>query len=317
MTKYVALLRGINVGGNSKVEMARLRSVFIALGHTNVSTYINSGNVLFETDKKDVLLLTGAIEHALKKEFGFPISVLLRDEKTLRKVAAAIPPTCVNDANQKADVLFLWGAFDRKQTLALLSTNPAVDRVHYVVGSIVWSVDRKDYKKSGMQKFIGTDVYKHMTARNVNTVRKLDELLGGPKAIVPKRAPTRVRPGADSVEAYIENAPKEVQPLLRSIRATIAAAAPSATETFSYGMPTFDLGGKHLVHFAAFAKHIGFYPTPSAMIAFQKEFAPYKTSKGAVQFPLDKPIPYSLITRVVRFRAKEEEGRKKGKGKIV
>ena len=317
MTKYVALLRGINVGGNSKVEMVRLRSVFAALGYTDVSTYINSGNVLFATDKKYVLLLTGAIEHALKKEFGFPISVLLRDEKTLRKVAAAIPTEWVNDLEQKADVLFLWGAFDRKQTLALLPTNPAVDRVHYVAGSIIWSVDRKDYKQSGMQKFIGTDVYKHMTARNVNTVRKLVELLGGPKVIVPKRTPIRVSPDVDSVEAYIENALKEVQPLLRSIRATIAAAAPSATETFSYGMPTFDLGGKHLVHFAAFAKHIGFYPTPSAILAFQKELVPYKTSKGAVQFPLSAPLPERLITRMVRFRVKEEEGRKKGKGKIV
>ena len=177
MTKYVALLRGINVGGNAKVEMVRLRAVFESLGHTNVSTYINSGNVLFESDKKDVLLLTGAIEHALKKEFGFPISTLLRDERTLRKVASAIPPECANGADEKADVLFLWSAFDRKQMLSLLPTNPEVDRVHYVAGSIIWSVDRNNVAKSGMKKFIGTDVYKHMTARNVNTVRKLEELM--------------------------------------------------------------------------------------------------------------------------------------------
>lgn len=316
MTTYVALLRGINVGGNAKVPMARLKELFLAQGFTNVTTYINSGNVLFDTDKKDVLLLTGAIEHALKKEFGFPIPTLLRDEKTLRKVASLISSAYTNDVTQRTDVLFLWGAFDRKSTLTRLPTNPAVDRVQYVPGAVVWNIHRSDLRQSGMKKFIGTDVYKHMTARNVNTVRKLVALMDGAtpakkktvtKEPAKKAMSTPVCSGA--IDAYIATFPDEVREILLRMRETITRAAPAATETMAYGIPTFDLAGEHLVHFAAYKKHIGFYPTPSAMTAFAEEFAPYKTSKGAVQFPLDQKIPYALIARVVRFRVKEGRGK--------
>ncbi len=316
MTTYVALLRGINVGGNAKVPMARLKELFLAQGFTNVTTYINSGNVLFDTDKKDVLLLTGAIEHALKKEFGFPIPTLLRDEKTLRKVASLIPSTYTNDVTQRTDVLFLWGVFDRKSTLARLPANPAVDRVRYVPGAIVWNIHRSDLKQSGMKKFIGTDVYKHMTARNVNTVRKLIALMDGAtpakKKTVTKEPAKKTMPAlaqSREIDAYVATSPEEVREILSRMRETITRAAPAATETMAYGIPTFDLAGEHLVHFAAYKKHIGFYPTQSAMTAFAEEFAPYKTSKGAVQFPLDRKIPYSLIARVVRFRVKEGRGK--------
>ena len=91
---------------------------------------------------------------------------------------------------------------------------------------------------------------------------------------------------------------------MEEIRATIKAAAPDAKEKISYQMPTFEMKG-NLVHFAAFKNHIGFYPTPTGIEKFKKELAVYEGAKGSVQFPLAKPIPYDLISKIVKFRVKE------------
>ena len=107
-----------------------------------------------------------------------------------------------------------------------------------------------------------------------------------------------------SIDAYIAGFPPDIQAILQQIRATIHAAAPDAQETISYQMPTFTLHG-NLVHFAAFKQHIGFYPTPSGTEHFQAALACYKGGKGSVQFPLDEPIPYDLITEIVKFRVEE------------
>lgn len=115
---------------------------------------------------------------------------------------------------------------------------------------------------------------------------------------------------ANSVDAYIAEFPPEVQQMLQEVRSLIRATAPDATETISYAMPTFDLNKQHLVHFAAFKQHIGLYPTPSGVEAFQAELAAYKTSKGAVQFPLGEPLPTDLIRRIVEFRVAESMARK-------
>ncbi len=114
----------------------------------------------------------------------------------------------------------------------------------------------------------------------------------------------------NDIDKYISNFPKDIQKILEQIRLTIKKIAPEAKETIKYGIPTFQLNG-NLVHFAAFKNHIGFYPTPSAMIAFKKELISYKQAKGSVQFPIDKPIPYDLINKVVKFRVKENLGKTK------
>jgi uncharacterized protein YdhG (YjbR/CyaY superfamily) len=107
-----------------------------------------------------------------------------------------------------------------------------------------------------------------------------------------------------SIDEYIAGCPAALQPLLQQLRQTIQAAAPDATEKISYAMPTFYLG-VNLVHFALAKQHIGFYPSPSGITAFAEELTPYVWSKGAVQFPLDQPLPLDLITRMVQFRAEE------------
>lgn len=109
----------------------------------------------------------------------------------------------------------------------------------------------------------------------------------------------------ESIDAYINTFPEDIQQKLQSIRQTIAQEAPDATEAISYAMPTFKLGGKNLIHFAAWKDHLALYPTPSGTEAFKNELDGYQMSKGTIQLPLDQPIPHDLIKRIVRFRADE------------
>jgi uncharacterized protein YdhG (YjbR/CyaY superfamily) len=117
-----------------------------------------------------------------------------------------------------------------------------------------------------------------------------------------------------TIDEYIAGFPPEVQEILQKIRLTIRQAAPDAEEAIKYQMPTFTLSG-NLVHFAAFKNHIGFYPVPSGIEKFKKELAPYQQGKGSVQFPLDQPIPYGLISKIVKFRVKENAARVAAKKK--
>ncbi|WP_379153977.1 iron chaperone [Paenibacillus sp. sgz5001063] len=112
----------------------------------------------------------------------------------------------------------------------------------------------------------------------------------------------------ESIDDYIAKAPLEVRGKLEVVRKVIHESAPEAVEKISYQMPTFFLHG-NLVHFAAFKKHIGFYPTPRGIEVFQEELAQYKGAKGSVQFPLDEPLPLDLISRIVKFRAAENKGK--------
>jgi uncharacterized protein YdhG (YjbR/CyaY superfamily) len=107
-----------------------------------------------------------------------------------------------------------------------------------------------------------------------------------------------------TIDEYIARFPRDVQAILKQVRATIRKVAPHAEEAIRYQIPTFVLG-ENLVHFAAFKKHIGFYPTSSGIAAFKDTLAPYKSAKGSVQFPIDKPMPLRLIEKIVRFRARE------------
>jgi uncharacterized protein YdhG (YjbR/CyaY superfamily) len=116
--------------------------------------------------------------------------------------------------------------------------------------------------------------------------------------------------GIHSIDEYIATFPEEIQKILQELRATIKAVAPEAEEKISYQIPTFFLKG-NLVHFAAYKKHIGFYPTSSGIQAFKDELLVYKSAKGSVQFPIDKPLPLGLISRIVKFRVAENLERAK------
>ncbi len=112
-----------------------------------------------------------------------------------------------------------------------------------------------------------------------------------------------------TVDEYIKTFPADIQSILENVRQIIREAAPGAVEVISYQMPAFKLNGV-LVWFAAHQNHIGFYPTASVIEAFKSELVPYKSSKGAVQFPLNKPIPFDLVRRIVIFRVKENSKRR-------
>ena len=111
-----------------------------------------------------------------------------------------------------------------------------------------------------------------------------------------------------NVDQYIAGFPLTVQTILENLRREITKAAPDAEETINYQIPTFKLRGKNLVHFAAYEKHIGFYPTPSGITAFKTELEPYESAKGSVKFSLEKPLPLALILRMVKFRIAEISG---------
>lgn len=112
------------------------------------------------------------------------------------------------------------------------------------------------------------------------------------------------RTASGTIDGYIASFPPEIQEILQRVRTTIREAAPGAEETIKYQIPTYTLKG-NLVHFAAFKNHIGFYPTPSGTEKFKDELAPYEGAKGSIRFPLDKPIPYDLISEIVKFRVQE------------
>jgi uncharacterized protein YdhG (YjbR/CyaY superfamily) len=117
-----------------------------------------------------------------------------------------------------------------------------------------------------------------------------------------------------TIDEYIAGFPKDVQGTLRKVRTTIRKAAPGAQETISYQIPTFKLNGM-LISFAAFSKHIGLYPAPSGSERFNRELAVYRTSKATVKFPLDKPVPYALVTRIVKLRVKANREKAAAKAK--
>src|SRR5438552_18762822 len=114
-----------------------------------------------------------------------------------------------------------------------------------------------------------------------------------------------------TIDEYIKTFPKDVQAILEKMRQTIRKAAPEAVETISYQMPTFKLNGRGLVYFAGFKNHVGFYPIPSGITAFEKELSPYKQGKGSVQSPLDKPVPHDLLRKIVVYRMKQNQESKR------
>lgn len=176
--KYIALLRGINVGGNRKVEMKKLKKLFESLGYADVVTYLNSGNILFESDAEQDTLQK-EIPKKLKKEFGFEIQTLIKSEKEVKKIADAIPENWKNDSDQKTDVAYLFPGIDSKKIIDELPVKKEFMDIRSVQGAIFWNIKRKEYSKSHLNKIISHALYQLMTLRNVNTARYLAE--GGHK----------------------------------------------------------------------------------------------------------------------------------------
>ena len=174
---YIALLRGINVGGNNKIDMKMLKQTFEQVGMNDVVTYINTGNIIFSYDNASKIELSSILEEAIHNDFGLQIKVVVRSVDDVRGIINAIPDTWKNDKEMKSDVMFLWDEIDDESVLENLVIKPNIDTVKYVPGAILWSIDKENVTKSGMTKIIGSKLYKQVTVRNVNTTRKIYELM--------------------------------------------------------------------------------------------------------------------------------------------
>jgi len=177
---YVAFLRGVNVGGKGIVSMASIKQALIALGLSDVRTYINSGNVIFSTRASDAQKLAARIEKALEQHTGMTIKLLVMDHKTLKKMVDAIPSNWVDDKTMRTYVLLLWKELDDRGIVDRLPTKPGVDELKYTPGAVVWRVDRENVSRSQMNRIVGTPLYKKITIRSANTMRKLNELTATP-----------------------------------------------------------------------------------------------------------------------------------------
>jgi uncharacterized protein (DUF1697 family) len=173
----VALLRGVNVGGKNKVEMARLKEVFVTVGFGDVRTFINSGNVVFTADQRGTEVIATEIEKAIEKEFGFEVKVLVKDADEMTAITAAIPENWVDDKTMRTYVMFLWTGLDASAIVDDLPLKDGIDNVIHVPGAIIWQVERRHVTKSGMNRMASGPVYKSMTVRNANTVRKLTTMV--------------------------------------------------------------------------------------------------------------------------------------------
>ena len=174
--RYVALLRGINVGGRTLIKMAELRSCVEALGLDDVSTYIASGNLLFDSDR-DAAELEREIERAIEQRFGFPVTVIVLDRATYAKIVEAIPTSWAGDTTVRANVAFVSRSTDAKQVVDDLQPDTGIEEVLAVQGAILWATKRDALNRSVMRKLIGGAAYTTITVRNLNTTLKLRELL--------------------------------------------------------------------------------------------------------------------------------------------
>jgi uncharacterized protein (DUF1697 family) len=177
--RYVALLRGINVGGKTLIKMADLKDCVGALGFENVSTYIASGNVLFESPERDAAKLESKIERAVAQRFRLPVKVIVLDRTAYGRIVKAIPQSWVGDGSLRANVAFVRRGTDAKQVVRELRPDPEVEEVKAINGAILWATKRIALNRSVMRKLIGGVAYKELTVRNLNTTLKLQELLAG------------------------------------------------------------------------------------------------------------------------------------------
>jgi uncharacterized protein (DUF1697 family) len=175
--KYIALLRGINVGGKTLIKMADLKAAVEALDLDDVSTYIASGNLLFASDDKDAAALEQRLEAAIEARFELPVKVVVLNRAGYARIVRAIPEAWLGDKELRANVAFVRRGTDAKAVVRDLAPDPAIEEVKAVTGAILWATRRDALNRSVMRKLISGAAYKELTVRSLNTTLKLHELL--------------------------------------------------------------------------------------------------------------------------------------------
>lgn len=180
LVTHVALLRGINVGGNNVIPMSALVKTFERLGLESVKTYIASGNVLFRTGACEPRALEARIERALSKAHGYDARVVLRSHDEMTRHVADLPRAWKRpDPKMRYNVLFLRHEIDSESVLEGLAPKPDIEQVWYRPGVLYWSAHTSDLGRTSMVKLASKSIYKHVTVRNLNTTRKIAELMDG------------------------------------------------------------------------------------------------------------------------------------------
>ena len=173
----MALLRGVNVGGNNMISMRSLKASFEAIGLTNVTTYINSGNIVFTTKEDDARKLEKKLEQMLLTEYQLDSKVVLRSLPEMAKLVKTLPPGWDGDSRWRYNVIFLRHTIDSKKILAELPAKNEIEEIVYRPGALLWSAQVSELTRTNLAKLASRKIYKDMTIRNLNTTRKLYELM--------------------------------------------------------------------------------------------------------------------------------------------
>jgi uncharacterized protein (DUF1697 family) len=176
-TTFVALLRGINVGGNNMISMKSLKASFEGLGFKDVATYINSGNILFKSKQDDARKLEIKIEKMLVAEYQLGCKVVIRSAAEMASLVRKLPKHWTGDKDWRYNVIFLRHTIDSKDIVKDLNAKPEIEQVTYVPGTLLWSAHVKDLTRTAMVKMASHKLFQEMTVRNLNTTRKLHELM--------------------------------------------------------------------------------------------------------------------------------------------
>jgi Uncharacterized protein conserved in bacteria len=175
--KFIALLRGINVGGNNKVSMIELKKWFVAAGFKNVATYINSGNVLFDSDESDIITLITICSAFLESELGYPVGLAIFSAEALREALEHAPHWWCEDPESKHNVIFIIPPATPDEISTDVGTaKPEYEKVEAYGNFIFWSAPLKTFSRTRWSKIVGTKAYQSVTIRNANTAKKLAEL---------------------------------------------------------------------------------------------------------------------------------------------
>ena len=177
LTTYVALLRGVNVGGNNMIRMSLLRASFVRLGFEGVSTYINSGNVVFKAKPHDPRKREREIGEVLRTEYNLDCKTVVRSFAEIEELLQGLPADWGGDPAWKYNVMFLRHTIDSKTILDGLHPRPGIEEVLYRPGTLLWAARTSDVSRSAMSKLPGLKIYQDMTVRNLNTTRNLCEIM--------------------------------------------------------------------------------------------------------------------------------------------
>ena len=174
---FVALLRGINVGGNNMIRMSSLKASFEKMGFKDVTTYINSGNIIFRSKEGDARKLEGNIERMLSREYQLACKVVVRSFSEIANLVEHLPKNWGDDERWRYNVMYLRHSIDSADVLDLLEIKKDIEQVSYCPGTLLWSGRVSEVTRTSMNKLPGKKIFQDMTVRNLNTTKKLYELM--------------------------------------------------------------------------------------------------------------------------------------------